>query len=303
VHHESGDLAALQDVRARGELLHRVSYEASGRVLDSMLSGGIMTGFGDEWIRLGATSEHTVDGSFSERTMALSVPYAGSNPPYKGNVTTTQDDLDKWVAEVHRAGIQVNCHANGDVAIDMYMTAFERAQKAFPRADARPKITHCTLVNDDLVRRIKAAGAVPAMFTTYAYYNSDKFVFYGEELMKRCMAYRTLLDAGVWAAAGSDFAPGPFAPLMGMQGMVTRTGWDGKTWGANQRITVDEALRVNTINGAYASREEALKGSITAGKLADFVMLADDPHAVDAGKIKDIQIVRTVVGGEVAYQA
>ena len=141
------------------------------------------------------------------------------------------------------------------------------------------------------------------MFTTYAYYNSDKFVFYGEELMKRCMAYRTLLDAGVRAAAGSDFAPGPFAPLMGMQGMVTRTGWDGKTWGANQRITVDEALRVNTINGAYASREEALKGSITAGKLADFVMLADDPHTIDAGKIKDIQIVRTVVGGEVAYQA
>ena len=138
---------------------------------------------------------------------------------------------------MHRAGIQVNCHANGDVAIDMFLTAVERAQKLFPRADARPKITHCTLINDDLVRRIKALGAVPAMFTTYAYYNSDKFLFYGEELMKRCMAYRTLLDAGVHAAAGSDFSPGPFAPLMGIQGMVTRTGWDGKTWGANQRIT------------------------------------------------------------------
>lgn len=303
VHHESGDLAALQDVRARGELLHRVSYEASGQVLDSMISSGIHTGFGDEWIRFGATSEHTVDGSFSERTMSLSVPYPGSNPPYKGNVTTTQKDLDEWVEHVHRAGIQVNCHANGDVAIDMYMTAFEKAQKAFPRPDARPKITHCTLINDDLVRRIKAAGAVPAMFTTYAYYNSDKFVYYGEELMKRCMAYRTLLDAGVRATAGSDFAPGPFAPLMGMQGMVTRTGWDGKTWGANQRITVDEALRVNTINGAYASFEESLKGSITAGKLADYVMLADDPHTVDPEKIKDIQIVRTVVGGGTAYQA
>lgn len=303
VHHESGDLAALQDVRARGDLHHRVSYEASGRVLDSMISDGIETGFGDEWLRFGATSEHTVDGSFSERTMALSMPYPGSNPPYKGNITETQDGLNAWVERVHRAGIQVNCHANGDVAIDMYLTAFERAQKAFPRADARPKITHCTLVDDDLVRRMKAAGAVPAMFTTYAYYNSDKFPFYGEALMERSMAYRTLLDAGIRAAAGSDFSPGPFAPLMGMQGMVTRTGWDGTTWGANQRISVDEALAVNTINGAYASREESLKGSITAGKLADFVMLADDPHAVRPDRIKDIQIVRTAVGGTTMYQA
>ena len=93
---------------------------------------------------------------------------------------------------MHRAGIQVNCHANGDVAIDMMLTAVERAQKLFPRVDARPKITHCTLINDDLVRRIKAAGAVPALFTTYAYYNSDKFHFYGEEMMKHCMALSLL---------------------------------------------------------------------------------------------------------------
>jgi predicted amidohydrolase YtcJ len=303
VHHEGGNLAALQQVRAHGDLLHRVSYEANGAVLESMLTGGFSTGFGDEWIRLGATSEHTVDGSFSERTMALSVPYAGVTPPYKGNVTTTQPDLNAWIERVHRAGIQVNCHANGDVAIDMVLTAVERAQKLFPRADARPKITHCTLINDDILRRMKATGTVPAVFTTYAYYNSDKFHFYGETLMKRCMAFRSFLDAGVPAAAGSDFSPGPFSPLMGIQGMVTRTGWDGQTWGANQRVSVDEALRINTFNGAYASREETIKGSITAGKLADFVVLADDLHTVPEEKIKDIQIVRTVVGGTTMYQA
>jgi predicted amidohydrolase YtcJ len=303
VHHEGGDLTAIQEVRARGDLHHRVSYEASGRVLESMITSGIMSGFGDEWIRFGATSEHTVDGSFSERTMALSIPYPNVQPPYKGNVTETQEELNAWVERVHRAGIQVNCHANGDVAIDMYLTAFERAQKVAPRADARPKITHCTLITDDLVRRMKALGAVPAMFTTYAYYNTDKFPFYGEDLMKRSMAYRTMLDAGIRAAAGSDFSPGPFAPLMGIQGMVTRTGWDGTTWGANQRISVDEAIRVNTINGAYASHEETAKGSITAGKLADFVVLADDPHTVNKEKIKDIQIVRTVVGGTTVHQA
>jgi predicted amidohydrolase YtcJ len=303
VHHEGGDLRAMQDVRARGELLHRVSYEAAGQVLDSMIASGIATGFGDEWIRFGATSEHTVDGSFSERTMAMSVPYVGITPPYKGNVTETQDALDAWIERVHRAGIQTNCHANGDVAIDMVLTAVERAQKLFPRPDSRPKITHCTLINDDIIRRMKATGTVPAVFTTYAFYNTDKFHFYGEDLMKRSMAFRSFLDAGIPAAAGSDFSPGPFAPLMGIQGMVTRKGWDGETWGVNQRISVDEALKINTLNGAYASREEAIKGSITPGKLADFVVLADDLHTVDPEKIKDIQIVRTVVGGATVYQA
>jgi predicted amidohydrolase YtcJ len=303
VHHEGGDLFALQQVRARGDLLHRVSYEAMDDMLDGMITNGIATGFGDEWIRLGATSEHTCDGSFSERTMALGIPYPGVEPAYYGNITTTQDDLNAWTERMHRAGVQVNCHANGDVSIDMVLTAFERAQRLFPRADPRPKITHCTLINDDLLRRIKAAGAVPAPFTSYAYYNSDKFGFYGEELMQRSMAYRSFAAAGILAAAGSDFSPGPFAPLMGIQGMVTRTGWNGETWGAEQRISVDEALRVNTINGAYASHEEAIKGSIEPGKLADFVVLADDPHTVDKDKIKDIEVVRTVTGGNTVYQS
>lgn len=301
VHHQGGDLAAMQAIRASGELLHRVSFETSGAMLDAMLANGIRTGLGDDWIKFGATSEHTVDGSFSERTMALSTAYAGSNPPYYGNVTETQEVLDAWVEKVHRAGVQVNCHANGDVVIEMVLNAFERAQKFSPRADARPKITHCTLVNDGLVKRIKALGAVPAPFTSYAYYNSDKFGFYGEAMMRNCMAFRSFLDAGVPVCAGSDFSPGPFAPLMGMQGMVTRKGWNGETWGLNQRVSVAEALRINTLNGAYASHEEGIKGSLTPGKLADYVMLADDPHTVDAETIKDIRIVETVTGGRRVY--
>jgi predicted amidohydrolase YtcJ len=303
VHHEGGDLFALQDVRARGDLRHRVSYEAIGDMLEGMIRTGLQTGFGDEWIKLGATFEHTVDGSFSERTMALSKPYPGVSPPYSGNLTETQEVLDAWVERTHRAGIDVNCHANGDVAIASVLTALERAQKLYPRPGARPKITHCTMVNDDLVRRIKAANVTPAVFTTYAYYNADKFHFYGDEWMRRAMAFRSFLDAGVPVAAGSDFYPGPFSPLMGIQGMVTRTGWNGEVWGPEQRVTVAEALRINTLNGAHASHEEQIKGSITPGKLADFVVLADDPHTVDTGKIKDIQIVRTVTGGTTMYQA
>jgi predicted amidohydrolase YtcJ len=301
--HEGGDLAALQDVRARGDLRHRANYEAIGPELEAMIHSGLKTGFGDEWIRLGATYEHIVDGSFSERTMAMSRPYPGVSPPYYGNLTETQDVLNAWIERVHRAGIDVNCHANGDVAIASVLTAVERAQKLFPRPDARPKITHCTLVNDELIRWIKAAGVIPAVFSTYPYYNPDKFQFYGAETMRHAMAFRQFLDAGVPVCAGSDFNPGPFSPLMAIQAMVTRTGWNGEVWGANQRITIDEALRVNTLNGAYATHEEAIKGSIATGKLADFVVLAADPHKVDPDKIKDIQIVRTVTGGVTVYQA
>jgi len=303
VHHQGGNLYALQQVRARGDLRHRVSFETSGAILEAMIANGIATGFGDEWIRLGATSEHSADGSFSERTMAISTPYKGVTPEYKGNITETQDVLDAWVEKVHRAGIQVNCHANGDVAIASVLTAYERAQKAFPRADARPKITHCTLMTPDLIRRIKALGAIPAAFTTYAYYNPDKFGFYGEEMMSRSMAFRSFIDAGITACAGSDFSPGPFAPLTGLQGMVTRTGWNGETWGANQRVSVAEALKIYTLNGAYASREETIKGSITPVKLADYVVLADDPHTIAQDKIREIKILRTVTGGNTVYEA
>ena len=303
VHHQGGDLGAIQDVRAAGQLQHRVNYEAWGGMVDQMIAAGLKTGFGDDWIRLGATAEHTADGSFSERTMAMSTPYAGRTTPYYGNVTEPQDVLDSWVEKVVRAGIQPNIHANGDVAIGMALTAFERALARVPVRDLRPKITHCTLVNESLLKRMAAIGAVPAPFTSYAYYNSDKFGFYGADRMANAMAFRSFLDHGIKVCAGSDFFPGPFAPLMGIQGMVTRTGWNGETWGANQRVSVMEAIRINTINGAWAAKEEAIKGSLQAGKLADYVVLAEDPTAVKPEKIKDIKIIETVVDGQARYTA
>jgi predicted amidohydrolase YtcJ len=302
-HNEDGALEAIQEQHRNGKLKHRVSYEAAGELLEAMIRNGLESGFGDEWVRLGATAEHTVDGSLSERTMAMRQSYIGMPASYHGNLTETQDDLNKWCERVHRAHIQLNCHANGDIAIDRTLTAYERALKAYPRANARPKITHCSQMNPDLVRRMKALDVVPSLFNTYPYYNSDKFHFYGKESMEHMIAFRTLLDAGIKAAAGSDFGPGPFSPLMAIQAMVTRTGWNGETWGASQKITLDEAIRVNSFNGAYNSREEKDKGSITTGKLADFVMLAEDLHTIDPSKIKDVKIVQTVVGGQVMYQA
>lgn len=302
-HNEDGALEAIQEQRRNGKLRHRVSYEVGGDLLEAMIKTGLESGFGDEWIRLGATAEHTVDGSLSERTMAMRQSYIGMPASYHGNLTESPEDLNAWCERVHRAHIQLNCHANGDIAIDRTLTAYERALKLYPRANARPKITHCSQVNPDLIRRMKALDVVPSVFSTYPYYNSDKFNFYGQQTMANMIAFRTLLDAGIVASAGSDFGPGPFSPLMAIQAMVTRTGWNGETWGANQKITLDEAIRVNSLNGAYNSREEQDKGSITIGKLADFVVLAEDLHVIAPAKIKDVKIVRTVVGGAPVHQA
>ena len=305
--HDEDVLSAMQTARGRGNLLHRVSYEPDGLLLEAMIKNGIRTDFGDEWLKFGATSEHTVDGSFSERTAAISRPYLGISPPYKGNVTERQKDTNAWAERVHRAGIRLNCHANGDVAIDQVLTAYELALKAYPVADSRPKITHCTFVNPGLIGRIKAMDGKSAVtsFSSYAYGRiSDKFHFYGEDFMKYAMAYKSFEDAGVHASTGSDFGtPGPFAPLMSMQGMITRKGFNGETWGAMQKLTVDQAIRAASTNGAYNTREEAIKGSIVAGKLADYVVLADDLHVVDPEKIKDVKVVQTVVGGITRYQA
>ena len=303
VHHSAGDFFAMQSVMANGDLLHRINFEPAGSFLDAMIAQGIKTGFGNEWLRIGATFEQYSDGSFSERTMSRKTPYPGTNPPYYGNLGKSQADLDAQVERYVRAGIQPNFHANGDVAIDMVLTAFERATKLIPGREIRPKITHCTNVNPDLVQRIKAVGAVPNLFSTYAYYNSDKFGFYGAEMMEHMMAFRMLLDAGVPVTAGSDFPPGPIAPLMALQGMVTRKGWDNKIWGASQRVTVAEALRVLTANGAIASFEENLKGTISPGKLADIVLLDRDPLTADPETLKDIKVTQTLVGGKTVFSA
>ena len=115
-------------------------------------------------------------------------------------------------------------------------------------------------------------------------------------------AHRSFLDAGIEAPGASDYTPGPFEPMMAIQSMVTRTDYKGRVWGANQKVTVDEAIRIGTINGARASHEEKIKGSITAGKLADFVLLEKDPHDVAPNAIKDIRVARTVVGGKTMFE-
>ena len=148
---------------------------------------------------------------------------------------------------------------------------------------------------------MRALGVIPTPFYTYVYYHGRKWLHYGKQRMERMFAHRWFLDYGIPVAGASDYMPGPYDPMMAIQSMVTRTDFEGRVWGPNQRITVDEAFRVCTLNGAYASFEEDSKGSITDGKLADFVILNDDPHDVDPHQIKDIPVDQVVVGGRTVF--
>lgn len=294
-------LVAAQDAYRAGEMRFRLYFFARGQLYDTLKTAGIRTGFGDEWLRIGAV-KYGADGSASERTMRMSTPYVGRPDDY-GILTMTQEEIHEVVEEAHRRDWQIGIHANGDVAIDMVLNAYERVQRLWPRPDPRHRIEHCTLVNPDLLRRIKAVGAIPTPFYTYVYYHGDKWAEYGAEKLRWMFAHRSFLDHGIPVAPASDYMPGPYEPLMAIQSMVTRRDFRGREWGPNQRVTVSEALRICTRNGAYASFEERLKGSITPGKLADFVILAQDPHEAEPDRIKDIAVLRTVAGGTTTHAA
>ncbi|MGH7461433.1 MAG: amidohydrolase, partial [Longimicrobiales bacterium] len=212
------------------------------------------------------------------------------------------EEINAAVEDAHRAGFQIGVHANGDVTIGYVLDAYERVQKQWPRPDARHRIEHCTLINPQLLQRIKVGGVIPTPFYTYVYYHGDKWGEYGPDKLRWMFAHRSFLDYGIPVPGASDYTPGPYEPMMALQSLVTRTDYAGREWGPNQKVTVDEALRICTLNGAHASFEEKIKGSISAGKLADFVMLAEDPHSVAPQKLKDIRIVRTVIGGHTMYE-
>jgi predicted amidohydrolase YtcJ len=296
-------LSACQTARERGNLFTRINYEPGNDMVEAMIKTGIKTGFGDEWLRFGGTWERVQDGGLSSRTMSMTRPFIGVSPPYKGNLTEEQGSLNAWAERVHRAGIRLNSHCNGEPAIERSLVAYERALKLFPKANSRPKFTHCSLPSTAQIRRIKAMDGQPSDFSTYMYYNADKFKYYGADMAEHMMPYKDFLMAGVNVSTGSDFPPGPFDPRMAIQGMVTRKGFNGETWGPSQKLTVDQAIKCSTINGAYHTFEEGIKGSITTGKLADFVVFAEDMHTVDPEKIQNIKIVQTVVGGVTRYQA
>jgi predicted amidohydrolase YtcJ len=295
------DLIAYQDAYEAGDLKVRVYGFISQGHIKKMLPSGARSGLGNDWVRLGAM-KMICDGSISERDAFMSQPYIGRPNDY-GILVRNEEQLFEDAREPHRAGWHIGTHANGDVAIDIVLRVYARLQKETPRADPRYRIEHCTLINDDLVRRIKAQGVIPTPFATYVYYHGEKMKAYGAERLNSMFALRSFLDAGVPATMSSDYPPGPFGPMMFLQSAVTRADTKGQVWGPKQRISVEEALRVATINGAYASFDEKRKGSIEVGKLADLTVLGRDPLRENPSSLVTIPVERTMAGGRWTYEA
>ena len=297
------DFVAYQDARTAGEMHYRLSFMPFGDtdVYKGLKLAGMASGFGDNMLRIGAV-KFAADGSASERTMSRSTPYGGRPDDY-GILTMTQEEIDAAVDDAVAHDFRIGIHANGDVAIDMVLNAYERVLKDWKGENPRFRIEHCSLVNPSILKRIKKAGVVPAPFYTYAYYHGNKWLEYGEEMMESMFAHRSFLDYGIPVAPASDFTPGPFEPMMAIQSMVTRKDFQGREWGPSQRISVSEAMRICTMHGAYASFEEGIKGSLTPGKLADIAILEKDPHEVQPDSIVDIKVLRTILGGRTTYEA
>jgi predicted amidohydrolase YtcJ len=269
--------------------------------LDDLERLGLTGNWGNEWVR-STGIKIVVDGAIAGRTAAMREGY--SHDPSDHGLLYLEDpeELNGLVRRIHALGYQACIHANGDVAVDMALDAIEKAQGEHLRPDPRHRIEHCTIINDAILRRMRELGVLATPFGSYLWQHSEKLVpFYGLKRAERMFAHGTFLEQGIHVAGASDHPAGLLEPLLGVQSMVTRQTPSGQVLGAEQRISVEEAFRMYTRYAAYASFEEDVKGSLTAGCVADMVALGEDPWKVDAGTIGNIPVVMTIVGGRVVY--
>ncbi len=293
-------LQGCQDARDAGELRTRFYEHIEVAELDRFIAAGIHSGFGDDWVRIGAVKLFA-DGSISERTALLAEPYLGLGD-YRGIRVTTPEVLHEQARKAHLAGWQVGIHANGELAIDSALTVFEQLQRESPRRDPRFRIEHCTVITPELVRRMRAIGAIPVPFAGYVTFHSEKLHFYGDARLARMFAMRDFIDAGLRPPSSSDYTASPHEPMLWMRSQVSRTGMDGHLWGANQRISAAEALTCGTANGAFASFEEGVKGVLAPGQLADLVAWSGDPLSMAPERLTEIHAERTMVDGRWVYE-
>jgi predicted amidohydrolase YtcJ len=255
----------------------------------------------DEWgVRYGAIKSF-YGNSLSGQTAWLYEPYANRDDYFGLPPGRSRASLEALVLRIHKAGLQSCIHSNGDREIDIVLDAYDAALKAAPRTNHRHRIEHCSIVNQAILKRIKALNLVIAPHS-YIYEHGDKMENFGAARWQWMLPNRSLIDQGTVVAGNSDYPISAAVPLLRIHDMVNRTSAEGKIYGPKQRCTVEQALRSFTLGSAYAEFAEEHKGSIEVGKLADFVVLDGDPHRVDPKAIKDIAVLRTVVGGETVFE-
>jgi predicted amidohydrolase YtcJ len=260
-------------------------------------------GRGDKWLRIGGLKEF-VDGSLGSHTAAFFKPFEDT-PSDSGFFITPEAELYKRIKSADSAGLQVMTHAIGDKAIHTLLNIYERVIKENGEKDRRFRIEHAQHIHPKDIARFAALSVIPSMQPYHAIDDgrwAEKVI--GKERIKTTYAFRSLLDANARLAFGSDWFVAPPTPLEGIYAAVTRQTLDGKNpdgWVPEQKIKVSEAVKAYTVNAAYASFEENIKGSLETGKLADFVVLDKNIFEISPAEIRNVNVLRTVVGGTAVW--
>ncbi|WP_118134717.1 amidohydrolase [Oceanicella sp. SM1341] len=307
----SQGIGAYQRMRAEGTLHMRIGLIASGRepeLVAGLIRSGLRSGFGDEWIRLIGV-EWVADGSTSGRTAAYRAPYQrpfgeGEGQGHNGELLFARDELIALALPAHRAGLTVCLDGMGDRGVEFTLDIFEALLEDTPRPDHRMRVEHCCAVPPDLVARLARLGVVASSASGFAHDLGDAHLAArGAEEMKHLWPLRALIDAGVPAPCHSDNPVCDANPFRGMAALVNRRSSGGADLDASQAITVEEALATYTTLGAWAGREEHLKGSLAPGKLADLCVLDRDPLAIPAEELGETRVHATLLGGRVVHDA
>ena len=262
-------------------------------------------GRGDEWLRIGGLKGF-VDGSLGSHTAAMFAPFSDS-PKDSGFLVTSEDDLYRLTSEGDKAGLQMVIHAIGDRAISTQLDIFERVAAENGVKDRRFRIEHAQHIAPSDIPRFAKLEVIASMQPYHAIDDgrwADKVI--GQERAKTTYAFKSLLDAKAKVAFGSDWFVAPPTPLEGIYAAVTRRTLDDRNpdgWVPDQKISVEEALRAYTIDAAFASFEEGIKGSLERGKLADMVLIDRDLTQIPAPAIRDARVLMTIVGGRVVYDS
>ncbi len=260
-------------------------------------------GRGDSWLRIGSLKEF-VDGSLGSHTAAFFKPYDDA-PEDSGFFVQEENVLYQRIKSADSAGLHIMTHAIGDRAINTLLNIYEQVGKENGARDRRFRIEHAQHIHPDDISRFAALNVIPSMQPYHAIDDgrwAEKLI--GYERCKTTYAFKSLFDAGAKVAFGSDWFVAPPVPLAGIYAAVTRQTTDDKNpdgWIPEQKISVEEALKAYTIHAAYASFEENLKGSLEPGKLADFVVLDKNIFDIDPDAIREMRVLKTVVGGKSVF--
>ena len=301
------DLQKARDAGILGIRIVQMMSRGSPGVPTAAETAGIVSGFGDTRIRLGGIkiiqdgSNQGYTGYFTE---PYHTPYHG-DPDYRGYPRRSEQDLLVMVQELHRAGYQIAIHGNGDAAIDQILNAYEAAQAEYPRADARHRIEHTQLVRKDQLDRMAELGVTPSFFVGHVFYWGDRHrdIFMGPERAAGISPLRSARDRGLRFTIHDDTPVTPVDPLQLIWVSANRLTRTDQVLGPEERVEPEVALRALTADAAWQNFEEDIKGSIEPGKLADLVILSDNPLAVDTEAILEIVVLETIVGGETVYRA